>query len=358
MLGTSIAQGFSYEVPAGNGVRDYFIEYYKDLGNNCYARSPKSPVYIYSSPKINSPVTESKFIYDLRHLDEEDCFATRKDPATQQTYPYYADLPDATTIDKLFQVITDAIGGTQNPCFAVSDIDLESQWEVTDQSHITSDHWYDVTNTSGVAVKRVCAENITPNEAETGFKLYALKGSYRFNFKYCGVDGQLLSGGDVNCPINGALHKVRIATRPPGSAVDFGCLFPPEAIVESLVDKEGNTCNRRENFTICPAEKIKIGPTSDEVASYFFGGVVPPNWESFVQYEWLDGDGLSATNIRNAEVGYDAVPVPNYNIKVYHCKITLKGMPAVINPATTTYCAFIYKCGKCESIVDKPSSPY
>ncbi len=357
LIGQSIASGFTFEIPAGRGLQQYYIEYYVDLGDGCYAKSAKSPVYVYTTQKINSPITEIRGIYDWRHMDEEDCFVTRDD-ATGQAYPYYTDLPDLSVIQPVIDQLKLAIESTETNCFQISDLKIATYWDVTYSTHTTTEDWYDYQN--GVtSVKRICAENITNNEAEIGLKLYELKATASFNLRYCGASSQLVDGGLISCGIDGSLQKVMVKTKSPGALTDLGCNFPPEALVQSIIEKQNPICDRRNDYTICPKTKIKTGPTQEELAEYFFGlGFKPSGWETMFTYSWTPSDGLSSTTTRNPEVGYDGVPVPNYNLMLYKCKITYGGSLPISQANTLNFCAFIYKCGTCGTIIDTPTSDY
>ncbi len=357
LASTPIFDGFNYTAEVKTGVTELYIEYYKKIGSgnsSCEIKSIRSTVYLYSPPRLQTAVMEHKTIYDWRHFNETNC-EIKRDVVNEQQYPYYADLEDPTFTNILTDAILSRLQAPGTACLQLSNLEVNQHWEVISETEIGLIPYKSSTNELNERVLRVCSDNLSSDENNLGSKQFGLKTSIKVDMKYCDKTGNLQYGGQLSCDLDGYIKRVMVRTAKPGRINDGICVFPVGDIPQKYIEQENLTCDRRENKTICVDAEITIGPGLEEIADEVFKGAVrPPGWEDMFQYKWTGNTkGLSATDVRNPKVNYSQMSAQDYNIQAYHLLIEYTGVKLPwYSTAPQNYCAFVYKCGSCNTVVD------
>lgn len=343
----SIHDGFTYTYTPNEGLDQLYIEYYKLLESGCYIRSNRVPIAFISKPNLSATgLRTNNRIFDYRDFNETDCQVDR-DPVEKTTTPFYYDLPNPRGLNITDSLINDFTSILSYDCNEFTLETTEPKWVVIRASDplITVDY-KETTNALGQKVYRVCADNISQNRGEYGYKDFQLQIRVRGKFTICGGNPENSATLDCDLPISGAI--VRVITREPGTFTD-NCAFPSDDIFKMMVDVSSE-CERQQFKTVCQDNQlVTLGPTEAELAAFFTSqGILGYN-SGELSYSWSPAQGLSNSSVANPTISYQSAPNLIGEILTYTLTVTYNGAlpPLFGSRPTYTFCSYVYKCSKC-----------
>jgi len=363
----AIADGYTYtrtNIPSG--ISALYVQYYKNAYTGCKLYSPKTPIFYLNGPRLPRQFTSlNNVIYDHRDIGETECEVNGRDVANETLYPYHFDLPDLSaaqlaTLNAALDEFKNTVNAT--PYIRITKAALRFGWKAKNNPHGAMNEFRDFNG----QVKRVCPENITPDNNIKGTRAYALVAYFDYmvsTYQEVIAPGVIptnvtpisQSATTETCEIEFPVGVVNIQLKPFGNESNGICTFPDEIVLSDILktnDPGGSQpCSRNEFKTVCPNSKVSIGPDEETVYQIIKettqDAVVVPNYQNYVSYSWSPVTGLDNPNVAKTYANYNTIPKDAYEIQIYRLKITY-APPPPMKGAVAYYCAYVYKCKSCQ----------